>query len=167
VSYFGGSSGMVGDPGFFGSLFGGVKGGVRGFFRGGLIGTVRGAAEGFRGAGRPVPSVPFIAPTPRAALIPEIATGLGVGAGTVLAERALASGANGCANGFHLNKSSYFLRNGTFVPEGSRCVRNRRRNQYNRSAATKAASRLKSLGTGLKTIKKSVGAASRGLGNKS
>jgi len=47
-----------------------------------------------------------------------------------------------CAKGFHVNKSGYHLKDGTFVPPMSRCVRNRRRNNDNGRAAMRAARRL-------------------------
>ena len=49
MAYFGGSSGMVGDPGFFGSLFRSLTGGARGFITGGAVGAVAGGVRGFRG----------------------------------------------------------------------------------------------------------------------
>lgn len=49
-----------------------------------------------------------------------------------------------CPSGFHPNKSSYFLKDGTFVAEGSRCVKNRRKNPLNPRAASRAISRLES-----------------------
>jgi len=48
-----------------------------------------------------------------------------------------------CApRGFHLNKSSYFLRDGTFIERGSIFVRNRRLNNANGRAQDKAIVRL-------------------------
>lgn len=47
-----------------------------------------------------------------------------------------------CPKGFHLNKSNYHLKDGTLVPEMSRCVRNRRRNADNGRANMRAARRL-------------------------
>jgi len=48
-----------------------------------------------------------------------------------------------CApRGTHLNKSSYFLRDGTFVPKGTRFVSNRRLNNANGRAQDKAIVRL-------------------------
>jgi len=44
--------------------------------------------------------------------------------------------------GFHLNKSSYFLRDGTFVERGTVWVRNRRRNASNGRANDHAIRRL-------------------------
>lgn len=44
--------------------------------------------------------------------------------------------------GFHVNKSSYFLTDGTFVEAGSRFVRNRRLNNANGRAQDKAIVRL-------------------------
>jgi len=52
------------------------------------------------------------------------------------------NGNGACAVGSHLNKSSYFLKNGTFIQKGSRCVKNRRRNPLNPQAASRAISRL-------------------------
>jgi len=47
-----------------------------------------------------------------------------------------------CAKGFHINKSGYHLKDGTFIAPMSRCVRNRRRNNDNGRAAMRAARRL-------------------------
>ena len=48
-----------------------------------------------------------------------------------------------CApRGFHLNKSSYFLRDGTFVEKGTKFVRNRRLNNANGRAQDRSIVRL-------------------------
>ena len=47
-----------------------------------------------------------------------------------------------CPKGHHLNRSNYFLNDGTFIPAGSRCVANRRRNPENFRANRRAAGRL-------------------------
>jgi len=44
--------------------------------------------------------------------------------------------------GFHLNRSSYFLRDGTFVEKGSRFVKNRRLNEANGKANNHSIRRL-------------------------
>jgi len=62
------------------------------------------------------------------------------------------NGNGACPVGSHLNKSSYFLKNGTFVPEGSRCVKNRRRNPLNPRAASRAISRLESAKKAVRSI---------------
>lgn len=49
-----------------------------------------------------------------------------------------------CPPGCHPNKSDYFLKGGTFVPAGTRCVSNRRRNPLNPRALDRAAGRLRS-----------------------
>lgn len=49
-----------------------------------------------------------------------------------------------CPTGFRPNKSAYFLKDGTFVPKKSRCVRSRRRNPLNPRALSRSMSRLKS-----------------------
>lgn len=51
----------------------------------------------------------------------------------------------GSPAGYHVNKTAYFLKDGTFIPEGSRWVKNRRRNPLNPRAASKAIGRLESL----------------------
>jgi len=51
------------------------------------------------------------------------------------------SGADGCPKGYKLNKTSYHLRDGTFVPARSKCVPYRTRNNTNQKALTKAISR--------------------------
>ncbi len=84
--------------------------------------------------------------------------GADIQTGTGARQRFFPTGATGlgegCASGFHPNKSAYFLKNGTFVEAGSRCVKNRRRNPLNPRAASKAISRLES-------AKKAVGRINR------
>jgi len=46
--------------------------------------------------------------------------------------------------GYHLNKSSYFLMDGTFVEAGTKWVRNRRRNPGNMRALSRSLGRIKS-----------------------
>lgn len=46
--------------------------------------------------------------------------------------------------GYHLNKTSYFLQDGTFVPAQSRWVKNRRRNPLNPRALSRSIGRIKS-----------------------
>ena len=55
-------------------------------------------------------------------------------------------------SGFHLNKTSYFLKDGTFVPKGTKWVKNRRRNPLNPKAASRAISRLESAKKATKRI---------------
>ena len=64
-----------------------------------------------------------------------------------------------CPRGMRLNKSSYFLRNGTFVEPRTRCVKIRRINPGNGRAVKRAIRREDSfvklaLGTGLVAIPK-------------
>jgi len=46
-------------------------------------------------------------------------------------------------SGYHPNKSSYFLMSGEFVPEGSRMVKNRKRNPANARATSRSIARIK------------------------
>jgi hypothetical protein len=47
-------------------------------------------------------------------------------------------------SGYKLNKTSYFLRDGTFVPKGTRWVKVRRRNAMNPRALSRAIARVDS-----------------------
>ncbi len=129
---------------------------------------ISGAASGFtRGfSGRPnIPSPtattgallpPLPAPISIAQLSPQVAGPQRVvptpGLGGFI-QRALPGGETGlqveaaatngaCTKGFHLNKSDYFLKNGTFIAKGTMCVKNRRRNPLNPRALTRAVARI-------------------------
>lgn len=144
--------GPTGDPGLFGFLKGVAKT-AGSFLTGGPVAAVSTAANLITGR-RATPRVPtgsigfaqqgpgqrvVPAPGPRAAIqraLPFGQTGL-------MVERNGAVGTKlACPGGFHPNKASYFLRDGTFVPEGSRCVKNRRRNPMNPRALRRAVSRV-------------------------
>ena len=56
-----------------------------------------------------------------------------------------ADGKIGSPAGYHVNESDYFLKDGTFVPAGSRWVKNRKRNPLNPQAASKAIGRIEQL----------------------
>lgn len=58
--------------------------------------------------------------------------------------------------GYHLNKSAYFLRDGTFVPARSRFVRNRSRNPANGRALRRAIGRVSSFNSTVKRSRKSL-----------
>jgi len=63
-----------------------------------------------------------------------------------------------CApRGFHLNKSAYFLRDGTFVERGTKFVRNRRLNNANGRAQGKAIVRLEKGAENAKKLLKATG----------
>ena len=53
-------------------------------------------------------------------------------------------GQAGTMGGYHLNKTGYFLRDGTYVPPLSRWVKNRRRNPGNMRALSRSLGRIKS-----------------------
>lgn len=99
----------------------------------------------------PTPGVGFPQPVTRAGFgLPQVKfnppgfgpPGAGIQIGTVGAPTAGAQVA--CPPGFRANKSSYFLRDGTFVAAGSKCVRSRRRNPLNPRALDRAISRVSS-----------------------
>jgi len=68
----------------------------------------------------------------------------------------VASVAMGCPSGYHANKTSYFLKDGTYVPRGSRCVRNRRRNPLNFRALNRSISRVKQAHKTAQRIEKAI-----------
>ena len=119
-----------GDPGLFGFLKGAVKTGFS-LVTGGPIAaarTARGELFGPRSQARPVGPSGFAGPPPpsRGGFAgPQLVTGGGES-----------------LTGYHMNKSSYFLRDGTFVPKGTRAVKNRRRNPANARATSRAISRI-------------------------
>ncbi len=161
-----------GDPGLFGGLFGAVKGGLRGLISGGPFGVIKGAASGFQaGFGRPQiptsiqsPTGPVLPPIPAPlsiASLPQLpTTGIG-GRGVQVqptpgiraaVQRFFPGGATGLQvpvttngfqpKGFHLNKSDYFLKDGTFIAKGTQFVKNRRRNPLNPRALRNAIGRI-------------------------
>ena len=81
-------------------------------------------------------------------------------------QRAIPGGATGYqapppngGTGYHLNKTGYFLKDGTFVAPESRWVKNRRRNPGNMRALSRSLGRIKSAkrmtkALGLITIRK-------------
>lgn len=54
------------------------------------------------------------------------------------------SGATPCARGYHYNKSGYFTQRYGWIPRGTVCVKNRKRNPLNPRAASRAMARLSS-----------------------
>ena len=138
----------MGDPGLFGGIAGALKGAIKGGISGLTGGLIGGTVEERARMGRPTMGVPInmaprgIGPGRPGVLRPKPGV-----RGTI--ERLVPGGATGfevmgCPSGFHPNKSAYFLRDGTFVPAGSKCVKNRRRNPLNPKAASRAISRIKS-----------------------
>jgi len=172
----------TGDPGLFGDIFRGITGAVGGLVTGGPLAALTGGIRGFkgpptagpgsvplmgradlarsRGVGRvsnidyqryktgiPAPQIPI--PTLRGAaerFFPLGATGM------MDAPNGMPP-MNGTAGGYHPNKTSYFLKSGEYVPEGTRWVKNRKRNPANARATSRAISRI----SGAKTYAKSLG----------
>ncbi len=134
-----------------------ILGGVTGFLSGGPLGALKGVISG---GGSPAPTV-----LPRRPQSAPPGTGF-VQAGTAVVRapglpaaiaRALPGGRTGlevagapagmkiaCHSGYHANKSDYWLKDGSFVAKGTRCVRNRRRNPMNPRALSRAISRVDS-----------------------
>lgn len=140
----------MGDPGVFGFLGKVAKaavGGAVGFATGGIGGAIQGAGFGARPQiqGIPtatLPGVGLVGPPGSNGSITQPRPGV-IGA----AQRFFPGGATGfetaaCPKGFHANKADYFLKDGTFIPKGTRCVKNRSRNPLNPRALRRAVARV-------------------------
>lgn len=151
----------AGDPGFFGAL---------GKLAGGALRAIGGALPGPFGIPATIAGGLFAGQ--QAATLPTVFRPTPGVAGVL--QRAVPGGATGfegcppgaaCPRGEHLNKSDYFLKDGTFVPKGSRCVSNRSRNVLNPRALTRANSRqrgfLKKVDSTLKTMPTKAGVSKR------
>lgn len=146
----GGMVGRVnyGDPGLFGAIGGALKTvakGALGFVTGGPAGAAGAVIPGLVG-GSPTRQLPTNLPA-----LP--APGVG---GAVA--RFLPGGSSGYVSaappkGMRLNKTGYFLKDGTYVPPESRFVKVRRRNSLNPRALSRAMARLE----GAKKASKSIG----------
>lgn len=152
-----------GDPGLFGFLGKvgkGILGGAAGLLTGGISGAATGAVSPFLGSrakarlglAAPPQQVPqaqrggFRVPAPGPGQI-RVRPGAVLPGGRPFISREggqqVPAGMKlACPGGFHPNKSSYFLSDGTFIPEGSKCVKNRRRNPMNPRALDRAIGRL-------------------------
>ena len=160
-----GDARYMGDPGIFGSIFKGLKSVV------GIASGIAGAAgvpgasafSRFIGGGRrtipgastaPIYQLP--APLPRAPIaMPGSGrpTFVGLQAGRTRLGLTTAAAApmigpapppSATMGGYHLNKSSYFLMDGTFIAAGTKWVKNRRRNPGNMRALSRSLGRIKS-----------------------
>ena len=134
-----------GDPG----LLGGILGGIGGFLTGGPAGAIAGAVGGWKGGGRSTPAPQLAAPRglPPINLPGFGPRGVGIGgqsSRTRIGAFEPSSNGSGQAipSGYRLNKSSYFLKDGTFVPKGTKLVKVRRRNSLNMKALNRAISRV-------------------------
>jgi len=155
-----------------------VHGRIFGAIKGGLTGGFGGAVGGFLGGGgrrkQPARAVgirrPAIQPRSRTAIIPrDVVRRPGFRAAV---ERAVPGGrtglmvagatpGGGCPQGFHPNKSDYMTTAG-FVAQGSKCVRNRRRNLSNGRANTRALRRMAAWDKQERKLGKTMKAIARG-----
>lgn len=158
----------MGDPGLFGAIGGFVKGAIGGLASGSPLGVLGGAISGAVAGGRSKPR--GRAARPGGVLVSPVMPGVGrrrniqqqqrnlpvlrKGGLRGSLERLVPGGAtgfevapqdlgpNGAPRGMRLNKSDYFLRDGTFVPAGTRWVKSRRRNPANARATSRAIARV-------------------------
>jgi len=140
-----------GDPGLFGFLGKAVRkigGRVLGATPvGAAIGTVGGFLAGrVRGRPRSLPGTGFPGAQnfqiPKKGIAGRIQRLLPGGETGFEPEAAAVGTQIACPQGFHANKSDYFTKAEGFIAEGTKCVRNRRRNPLNPGAASKAISRI-------------------------
>jgi len=178
LSYHSGLAGKIqGDPGFF-SFLGKVGSTILRSVPG-PIGTLAGVVLGPGGTTqRALPAPTTIRPTPGfQATFPGAGISLPGGLGVTLSGGSVgfqppavrgggalaipAAAGMGCPSGWHPNKSSYTLMDGTHIPKGTKCVRNRSRNAANGRALRRAVSRVNSFNTLVKRSRKSLRALSR------
>jgi len=133
----GGLAGPVssGDPGLFGFLKGVVRTGVS-LVTGGPVAAGATAVRSIRGRPRGPVSMPAMPQVPAPGALGALQRFFPGG------ETGMVAAGAACPSGFHANKTDYFLIDGTHVPRGSRCVKNRRRNPLNPRAASRAISRI-------------------------
>lgn len=133
-----------GDPGLFGFL-GKVARKAVSFIPG--VGPIASEVMGLAGIGRDKPqALPMQLRAATGIPTPRPAPGF-VAAG----QRLLPGGETGmetvsvaCPSGYHANKADYWLKDGSYVGKGTRCVKNRRRNPMNPRAMSRAISRIDS-----------------------
>jgi len=130
----------AGDPGVFDFLKRAARTAI-GFATGGPVGAI----SAFTGVSRGRPDVPAGPVMTR----PGVTRFREPSATTRAVQGALPFGKTGietvqiaCPKGYRPNKSSYFLTDGTFVPERSKCVKFRRRNPMNAKALSRAIARI-------------------------
>lgn len=135
------------------SLFGSIARAAVGFVAGGPAGAAASVARDLATRGRssaaPVPMIAPRAPLPqpgtgRRIALPFAGPARGPGTAVVPRQQMAPVPMTGSSGGYHLNKSDYFLRDGTFVPKGTRWVKNRRRNPLNPRALSRAIARVDS-----------------------
>jgi hypothetical protein len=129
-----GARGGPGDPGLF-SFIGKIAKKAVSFIPGvgPIISTALDLIPGL-GSKRPAPT---LAPLPLLGPDRQIGPPRAAGAAAITVEPGI-----GCPKGYHANKSSYYLMDGSFVEKGTRCVKNRRRNPMNARALSRAISRV-------------------------
>jgi len=119
----------TGDPGIFD------------FFKDILVGGIKGGIGSLKGPPQAGPGGPRLAPNGGFRIDPRAAF---PGGAPFISRMPAANGCppNGSMAGYHLNKSDYFVKSGEFVPEGTRWVKNRKRNPANARATSRAISRI-------------------------
>ncbi|HIN78150.1 MAG TPA: hypothetical protein EYM97_04895 [Gemmatimonadetes bacterium] len=152
-----------------------IFGAARGFGTGGIGGAVGGfLTQGGSAASRVRPASPTL-PPPRTLRGPgtpgQMSTVTAAPGLRAFVQRAVPGGGTGlqvalpvtggCPSGFHPNKSNYMTKAG-FVAQGSKCVRNRRRNLSNGRANTRALRRMAAWDKQERRLGKTMKAIARG-----
>jgi len=151
-----------------------LLGATKGFFGGGILGATRGFLKRPTKAlrrrplgrvgpvGQPFPTRTSAITRRRSRATPSQQRALR--ARTPVAPRPMAAQAvqgGGCPQGFHPNKSDYMTKAG-FVAQGSKCVRNRRRNLSNGRANTRSLRRMAAWDKQERKLGKTLKAIARG-----
>jgi hypothetical protein len=132
------------------------------FVTGGPVAAAGTAMSAIRGKGSMPTGVPTSFP---GQMMPELPFQVAQPGLLPAIQRLIPGGATGMGpalppQGYHLNKTAYFLRDGSFVPARSRYVRNRTRNNANGRALRRAIGRVSGFAGDVKRSRKSLKAIS-------
>lgn len=175
---------QVGDPGFFGALGRMAKGATIGLLTGGPAGAVLGAAGGLANvpqAGLPSANAGMLSPStppiysgglansgypprlPPPAGLPHVPAPVGSPGSymPLMPNPSVSSPGQVAPKGYRLNKTGYFLKNGTYVAPGTKWVRYRTRNNLNQKALRRAISRAQGFDKLVKRNRKGLRALAR------
>ena len=154
-----------GDPGFFDFLKKVASVAITASPVGQAFGAIRTFRDRVAPRAAPARIAPAVRPIPQRRSLGPIGTAIGVAAAPIAVSAVAARLSSGAGDiqpaGTHLNKSSYFLRDGTFVAARSRFVRNRTRNNANGRALRRAIGRAKGFDNLVKRNRKALRSLAR------
>lgn len=155
--YVPGRDPMMGPPGYTTGEFGWIGSAIKGignFIKGGITSVAGG------GPSLPIPGTPGWGGPTMPPISPPARTGMpihGPPAPRVIPTMNLPAPTAGVVpSGYRLNKTDYWLKDGTFVPKGTRLVKIRRRNSLNPRAASRALARIDGLRRAMARVEKRI-----------